>query len=397
VRGGTFASNAGISRAKPDIAAADGVATTLPGDSGLNPFFGTSAAAPHAAAIAALVKSALPSLTPDRIRTAILTGALDIEAAGADRDSGRGIVSTMNTLLRAGARPAAYFEPGPVTVLPIFSDAVLPGGSAQLNADIINNGGAAANAVSALLTSPSPWVFITQPYSAYGNASAEGGTASNAARYAFVVSPQVPCGEQLPFTLSVTYAGATTPFELAFTVSTGRVDATGTSFSYAGAAVPIPDGDLAGIDIPLEVTGGRIAEATFSIDGATCNTTTGSTTVGLNHSWVGDVALRLTSPAGTALTLINAAGGPENSANNFCQTVLSDAGETSIQAVTVAQAPFTGTFKPATALSGFVGEEAAGSWSLNASDSTSIDSGAVRAFTLTVKGFNCAPPAPPAP
>jgi subtilisin-like proprotein convertase family protein len=395
--GATFASNAGVSRAKPDIAAADGVATTLPGASGLNPFFGTSAAAPHAAAIAGLVKSALPALTPDRVRNALLTGALDIEAAGYDRDSGRGIVMAMTSLQRAGARPAVYLEPGPVTVLPIFSDAVLPGGSAQVNVGIVNNGGAAATGVTALLTSPSPYVFITQPYSSYPNATAEGGAALNNARFAFVVSPQVPCGEQLPFNLSVSFTGVgASPTSIAFTVATGRVDATAQSFAYGGAAVPIPDGNLAGVDIPLAVTGGRIAEATFSIDGTTCNTTSGSTTVGLSHTWVGDVALRLTSPSGTTVTLLNAAGGPNNSANNFCKTLLTDAGTTSIQTVTAALAPFTGTFKPASALAGFVGEDAAGNWTLNASDSTNIDTGAVRAFTFSVKGFNCAatPPTP---
>ena len=41
-------------RPKPEIAAADGVSTTVPG---FATFFGTSAAAPHAAAIAALMKS----------------------------------------------------------------------------------------------------------------------------------------------------------------------------------------------------------------------------------------------------------------------------------------------------------------------------------------------------
>src|SRR5262249_49219455 len=46
---------------KPDIAAADGGASVTPG---FNPFFGTSAAAPHAAAIAALLKSRNAALTP---------------------------------------------------------------------------------------------------------------------------------------------------------------------------------------------------------------------------------------------------------------------------------------------------------------------------------------------
>jgi Subtilase family/FG-GAP-like repeat len=87
-----FSSNGGATRQKPDIAAADGVATTLPPGSGLNPFFGTSAAAPHAGAVAALLKSFKPTLTADQIRTILTSTALDIEAPGIDRDSGAGIV-----------------------------------------------------------------------------------------------------------------------------------------------------------------------------------------------------------------------------------------------------------------------------------------------------------------
>src|SRR5205814_439516 len=56
---GNFSSSGGTVRQKPDITAADDVTTDVPG---FAPFFGTSAAAPHAAAIAALVKSYNPSL-----------------------------------------------------------------------------------------------------------------------------------------------------------------------------------------------------------------------------------------------------------------------------------------------------------------------------------------------
>ena len=100
---GNFSSTGGTLLQKPDIAAADGVKTTLPGDSGLNPFFGTSAAAPHAGAVAALLKSYNPSLTAAQVRS-ILTGtALDIEAPGFDRDSGFGIVMPVAALLSASA------------------------------------------------------------------------------------------------------------------------------------------------------------------------------------------------------------------------------------------------------------------------------------------------------
>ncbi|MBC7910219.1 MAG: S8 family serine peptidase [Pyrinomonadaceae bacterium] len=99
---GNFSSTGGTVRQKPDIAAADGNVTTLPPGSGLNPFFGTSAAAPHAAAIAGLIKSYRPSLTPAQIRATLLNTALDIEAPGVDRDSGAGIVMAFQALQSLG-------------------------------------------------------------------------------------------------------------------------------------------------------------------------------------------------------------------------------------------------------------------------------------------------------
>lgn len=84
-----FATNGGEVLQKPDITAADGVSTKTPG---FLPFFGTSAAAPHAAAIAALVKSARPDYTNVQILNAMKQTALDIRAPGVDRDAGAGIV-----------------------------------------------------------------------------------------------------------------------------------------------------------------------------------------------------------------------------------------------------------------------------------------------------------------
>ena len=58
---------------------------------GFNPFFGTSASAPHAAAIAALIRQARPDYTVAQVKTAMTATALDTMAVGADRDSGYGI------------------------------------------------------------------------------------------------------------------------------------------------------------------------------------------------------------------------------------------------------------------------------------------------------------------
>jgi subtilisin family serine protease len=102
---GNFLSTGGTVLQKPDIAAADGVRTTLAQGSGLNPFFGTSAAAPHAAGVAALLKSYKPSLTVQQIRRILTATALDIEASGFDENSGYGIVMANRALWRAAQLP----------------------------------------------------------------------------------------------------------------------------------------------------------------------------------------------------------------------------------------------------------------------------------------------------
>ena len=87
-----FSATGGVLLETPEIAAADGVSTAVPG---FRPFKGTSAAAPHAAAIAALMLEAAggrATVTQAKLREAMRDSALDIEASGRDRDSGAGIV-----------------------------------------------------------------------------------------------------------------------------------------------------------------------------------------------------------------------------------------------------------------------------------------------------------------
>mgnify|MGYP000703519270 CR=1 FL=1 len=89
ITAGNFLASGGKLLNKPDITAADGVTIAAPG---FSDFHGTSAAAPHAAAIAALLFEADPTRSADHVKEAMLATALDIEAAGQDRDSGAGIV-----------------------------------------------------------------------------------------------------------------------------------------------------------------------------------------------------------------------------------------------------------------------------------------------------------------
>jgi subtilisin-like proprotein convertase family protein len=388
--GVTFESGGGEIRKKPDLAGADGVSTTLPSFTGLNPFFGTSAAAPHVAAVAGLLKSAVPHASNNRIRNALINGALDIEAKGVDRDSGAGIVSAFDSLLKIGAQPAVFLELGTVTATPSSGTAIVPGGGGTLAVQLVNSGGATAGVVKGTLSTSTPGVTITTANSNYPSIG-PGGSGTNLTPFAFTLDPGADCGLKVDFQLSVTFVGrGTSPTVLSFSVQTGKTSATPTVFSFTGL-VAIPDADPVGVDIPLPVAFGRISKAGFSIDGTVCTADVGATTVGLDHTFVGDLIAILTSPGGTSVTLFRQLGGGGNSGNNFCQTVLDDGAATSIQDLTADQAPFTGTFRPASPLAGFNGEIANGSWNLNVSDNAFIDIGNVRAFSLRLSGFDCSP------
>jgi subtilisin-like proprotein convertase family protein len=382
--GQTFASRGGVTRVKPDFSAADGVSTTLPPGSGLNPFFGTSAAAPHAGAIAALVKSSLPTATVAKIRSALLTGAIDIEETGSDRNSGRGVLSAFNTLQKAGAKGAVAIDPGAATVSPLGSDVVIPGSAAQLAFSITNVGIVTATAVTATLTSSSPNVLILAGTSSYPNL-APGATGSNSPLFAFFVNSAQVCGATIPFTLTVNYTGnGPHPVVLNFSIPTGRI-ASPVHFAFAGGPIAIPDNLPAGVNAPLTVSGftGLLSRVQFNFDGTACNTDIGSTTVGVDHTFVADLSFTLQSPSGRRITLMTGVGG---SGNNICQTHLLDGSAVSIQSQGSANAPFTGTFSPAQPLSTFVGDTANGTWILHAADNALIDSGSIRAFSIDLRG-----------
>lgn len=95
-----FATNGGTTLLKPDLTAADGVFTKTPG---FLPFFGTSAAAPHAAGIAALVYQVRPGYTPAQVKKAMTASALDTEAVGPDANAGYGVAMASGAVAYAQA------------------------------------------------------------------------------------------------------------------------------------------------------------------------------------------------------------------------------------------------------------------------------------------------------
>ncbi|WP_410672982.1 S8 family serine peptidase [Amycolatopsis sp. cmx-4-68] len=96
---GNVSSTGGATRSKPDITAADGVATSV---TGFQPFFGTSAAAPHAAAIAALLLSGKPTASAAQIRSALVSSAIDLGTPGFDTVTGNGVIMAGPALAALG-------------------------------------------------------------------------------------------------------------------------------------------------------------------------------------------------------------------------------------------------------------------------------------------------------
>lgn len=76
-------------RDKPDLVGFDAVATTVPGYA---IFYGTSAAAPQSAGLAALLKQRRPDATPREVYDAITAGAIELGAPGFDYVTGYGLL-----------------------------------------------------------------------------------------------------------------------------------------------------------------------------------------------------------------------------------------------------------------------------------------------------------------
>ncbi len=267
-----------------------------------------------------------------------------------------------------------------------------PGETVTVNLSLGNVGSNSTQNLSATLITSNNVIADSQSQN-YGAIAP--GAPSVARQFTFTAS--AACGGVIPVRLSLK-DGSDDLGIVTFNFTAGAIGSAVQTFSYAGEAMRIPDGDARGVTLPLVVSGfpSNIADLNFRIDGTSCTTSPGAPTVGADHSWVGDLTFRLTSPSGTTVTIINRPGGSGNSGKNFCQTLLDDdaANAISINNITSTGSPpqgppYTGTFKPSNPLSAFDGENPNGAWTLTVIDGSVGDTGNVRAFSLQVTGFAC--------
>jgi subtilisin-like proprotein convertase family protein len=99
-------------------------------------------------------------------------------------------------------------------------------------------------------------------------------------------------------------------------------------------------------------------------------------TIDVSHTWTGDLAIRLRSPDGTDVVLVEQRGGFRD---DFRGTVFRADAQTPIR---LGRSPFRGTFRPEGDLGRFDGVAAGGTWTLEVEDRARQDGGALNRWVL---------------
>ncbi len=141
-------------------------------------------------------------------------------------------------------------------------------------------------------------------------------------------------------------------------------------------------------NVPLAIPDAGNVNSTlnFSVNGTI---TDANLTIDITHTWDSDIAVTLTSPTIAGQLLIQNCGG---SGDNYTNTVIDeDAG--AFPCAGIAGTPFTGSFQSPAAgtMDAFDASMSGGVWTLNVADDSSICTGTLNAWSLTLDG---APPLP---
>ncbi len=240
-----------------------------------------------------------------------------------------------------------------------------PGETLSLNLSLFNAGNAAATGLSATLNVNPAQATLLNVTSAYPNLAADA-SATNSIPFRIKVKQTLACGTSLVLSFVFSYGGGSTSFTLPLLLGTLAPPA-----SYPSAEVPlvIPDGEITGVDSHVALSGGvAISKIKVHLD--------------ITHPWVGDLTVKLTSPANKTVVLAAHPGGTGNDGDNFSGTIFDDAAATKID---LALPPYNGTFRPFEPLSAFIGQPADGTWTLNVSDDTNLDAGTLNSWSLDVQ------------
>jgi hypothetical protein len=223
-RGPTFGPGGSCSggSTKPDIAAYANVSTV---SYGAGVFNGTSAATPHVAGAATLVKGAYPSYSVSQLQSFLEGRAIDLGTSGKDNLYGAG-------RLHLGLPP-----PPPVVGPLVHSgytvdddnsgqsggndDGIIdPGETIELYVTLRNQGSVTATSVNAAISTSDPYVTFTHNTNSNYPDIPGGSTGTNGDDFDFEVDPSTPDGHDIHFDLDITSSNGG-PWSDSFGVTVG--------------------------------------------------------------------------------------------------------------------------------------------------------------------------------
>lgn len=280
----------------------------------------------------------------------------------------RAVLLALSIVLAAPAAASAISFTGATTVTNDSADQVLAAGDTfALAVTLTNSSGTAVTGVGATLTATTPGVTVLDGDAPFSDA-ADGATTSNAASpFSVYIGTGLTCGADLAFVLRVTANGASTDVPLV--VATG---AAGPLRRTDAADVPRTIPDNSSIVSSVEVAGaGLVKDVEVNIGR-------------IDHSYVGDLRLRLEAPDGTTVLLVDGRGGAQD---NFVNTTFASDG--GLGSITSAAAPFTGRFVPEDDLTRLYGRQQQGTWKLHVTDRRLVDTGTLVSWGLSLGRAVC--------
>ncbi|HEV7672672.1 MAG TPA: M36 family metallopeptidase [Thermoanaerobaculia bacterium] len=257
-----------------------------------------------------------------------------------------------------------------------------------------------ATGITAMLTSATPGVTVTQKNSAYPAIPAQG-SAANSTLFIIKLPVGFACGRSILLDLATasSLGGRTQRIVLRAGKPAGIGPVRTFTKSIPGG-VAIPDGFGSGVTSALPVTMDlEIADLDFKLNS-------------LTHTWVGDLTVEVRSPSGFGTDMIFQPAGcvPDgcffglNSGDNFTNTTFDDAATNDLVLIGGAAAPFTGQWLPffnspslgdvgvtQGELSHFNGQGTLGNWQVFVSDNASRDVGRLNSWSLLIRPrlFTC--------
>lgn len=246
--------------------------------------------------------------------------------------------------------------------------AIDPGETVTVSLPVRNVGTAdTSNLVGTLLSGGG--VASPGPAQSYGVVVAGGPAVSRS----FTFTASGSCGGTVTASLQL-QDGATDLGTVTYTFTLGSLNPIAQTITASSGDVSVPIPDLATAEVPLFIPDpGAVADINVRVR--------------LNHTFDGDLVLSLIGPDGTEVVLSNRRGGGGDnfgSGANSCAGAPTVFDDEAAAAIASGTAPFVGSFRPDSPLSGFDGKSTAGLWKLKVSDQAGADVGTIFCVQLEI-------------